>query len=155
VAFAALLLAWGARMTGAGLAEARETSLERGTPGTLTLLQLANLMSRGIARDEPVMSNLGATLAWEARRPVIHLVDSPDDLTACRRHTDFHHVFLVFRDAQHAWPQWQGVVAHPLDALHRVEWNVQHVWQYASADGFTIIWMELGPLGPELAGRAN
>ena len=56
-----------------------------------------------------------------------------------------------FRDAQHAWPEWSGVVARPLDALNRVEWNVKHVRRYDTADGFILIWLDLGPLGPELA----
>ena len=151
--FAVLLLAWGGWQTRLGLIEAAETSHERGMPGTLTLLRIASMMNREIPHDEPVMSNLGPSLAWEARRPVIHLAVSPDELTACRRHTDFHHVLLVFRDAAHAWPEWASVVAHPMDALRRVEWGVRHVRQYDSEDGFVVIWLELGPLGPELAGR--
>jgi hypothetical protein len=149
--FAVLLLLWGVRLTRLGNVEARETSHERGVPGTLTLLRIASMMNREIPKGEPVMSNLGATLAWEARRPVIHLSVSPDDLTACRRYTDFRNVFLVFRDAKHAWSEWQPVVDRPLESLHRVEWNVRHVRQYDSGDGFVVIWLELGPLGPELA----
>ncbi|MGH7741207.1 MAG: hypothetical protein ACRENS_04220, partial [Candidatus Eiseniibacteriota bacterium] len=103
-ACAVLVLGWGAWQTWRGGLEAAEASQERGTPGTLTLLQIASLMSREIPAGEPVMSNLGPTLAWEARRPVIALSSSPDDLNACRRRMDFHHVLLVFREADRAWP---------------------------------------------------
>ncbi len=149
---ALVVLVWGARETRVGNIEARETSQQRGMPNTLTLLRIASMMSREIAHDEPVMSNLGPSLAWEARRPVIHLANSPDDLTACRRKMDFRNVLLVFRDAQHAWPAWQSVIEHPQDAPHRVEWAVHRVRRYDSADGFILIWLELSPLGPEMAG---
>jgi hypothetical protein len=148
---AAVVLAWGVRITRAGNAEARATAMERGTPGALSLLRIAAMMQREIPSGEPVMSNLGPELAWEARRPVIHLALSPDQLNACRRSADFRHVLLVFRDAQHAWPEWTGVVAHPLDALHQTEWNVRQVRRYDTADGFMLIWLELGPLSPPLA----
>ena len=79
----------------------------------------------------------------------------PDQITACRRKVDFHHVLLVFRDAEHAWPEWRDVVAHPLEALHRTEWNISRVSQFQSADGFTIVWLELKPFEPALAGRVG
>ena len=150
-----VVLAWGAHVTLLGNQEAHRTSLERGTPSTLTLLQIANLMSREIPAGEPVMSNLGPALAWEARRPVIHLAVSPDQLTACRKKRDFRQVILVFRSPEQAWPEWVDVVAHPTDALHRVEWNVRHVRVYKTADDFEVVWLDLGPLGPELAGAAG
>lgn len=153
VAVALLVIGWGARQTVLGHREARLTSTERGVPSTLTLLQIARLMSRDITPGQPVMSNLGPSLAWEARRPVIHLVESPDQITACRRRVDFRHVLLVFRDAQHAWPQWRDLLEHPLEALHRAEWNVSRVSEFKSADGFTIVWLELKPLEPALADR--
>jgi hypothetical protein len=152
-AAAALVLGWGAWQTWRGVVEAREASLERGTPGTLTLLQIATLMNREIPAGEPVMSNLGPALAWESRRPVIHLSVSPDDLNTCRRRMDFRRVLLVFRDAEHAWPEWQQVISHPTDALHQPEWGVRHVRRFDSADGFQVIWLDLSPLGPELAGK--
>lgn len=151
-ACAVLVLGWGAWQTWQGGVEAREASQQRGTPSTLTLLQIATLMNREIPAGEPVMSNLGPSLAWESRRPVIHLSVSPDDLMACRRRMDFRRVLLVFRDAEHAWPAWQDVVARPTEALHHGEWSVRHVRQFQSADGFQVIWLDLAPLGPELAG---
>ena len=150
---AVLVLAWGTWQTWRGGVEAREASQQRGTPSTLTLLQIATFMNREIPAGEPVMSNLGPVLAWESRRPVIHLTASPDDLNACRRRMDFRRVLLVFRDAEHAWPEWQEVVAHPTESLHRVEWGVRHVRRFDSTDGFQVIWLDLAPLGPELAGR--
>src|SRR5204863_5739585 len=105
-----------------GEAEARDTAQLRGTPATLTLLQIASLMNREIPAGEPVMSNLGPVLAWESRRPVIHLALSPDELDACRRRVDFRRVVLVFRDPAHAWPEWSGVIARPTEALHHAEW---------------------------------
>ena len=152
-AVAILVLAWGAWQTWRGGLEAREASQERGTPGTLTLLRIATLMNREIPAGEPVMSNLGPALAWESRRPVIHLSVSPDDLNTCRRRMDFRRVLLVFRDAEHAWPGWQDVVAHPAESIHRVEWGVRHVRMYDTQDGFKLIWLDLAPLGPELAGK--
>jgi hypothetical protein len=146
-----LVLGWGVHLTVVGEAEARDTSKERGTPATLTLLQIASIMNREIPAGEPVMSNLGPVLAWESRRPVIHLALSPDELDACRRRVDFRRVLLVFRDPAHAWPEWSGVIARPTDALHHAEWNVKHVREYRTADGFRLIWLDLGPLGPELA----
>jgi hypothetical protein len=150
-----VLISWGVRETRLGNDEARRTALERGTPTTLTLLQISTLMSREIPAGEPVMSNLGPALAWESRRPVIHLAQSPDLLTACRRKMDFHRVLLVFRDAAHAWPEWASVVEHPQDAPHRVEWGVAKARSFDTADGFTVIWLDLAPLGPELAVRTR
>jgi hypothetical protein len=155
VAVALLVIGWGARQTVLGHREARLTSTERGVPSTLTLLQIARLMSRDIPPGQAVMSNLGPSLAWEARRPVIHLVESPDQIEACRRRMDFHHVLLVFRDPQHAWPEWRDVLERPLEALHRPEWNVSRVTEFRSADGFTIVWLELKPFEPALAARAG
>jgi hypothetical protein len=151
VAVAVLALGWGASQTAAGNREAREASGTRGVPGTQTLLQIAVLMNREIAPGEPVMSNLGPALAWHARRPVIHLALAPEDLDACRRRLDFRYVLLVFRDPEHAWGAWSDVVAHPLETRQRPELNVAHVRRYESPDGFVIIWLELGPLGPGLA----
>jgi len=150
---AVLVLSWGAWQTWRGQIEAREASQQRGTPSTLTLLRISSMMSREIPAGEPVMSNLGAILAWESRRPVIHLTVSPDDLAACRRHMDFKRVILVFRDADHAWPEWQEVVARPTESLHHTDWGVRHVRLFSSADGFQVVWLDLAPLGPELAER--
>jgi len=151
VGVAALALGWGAWQTAGGNREARAASATRGVPGTQTMLQIAVLMNREIAPGEPVMSNLGPTLAWHARRPVVHLALAPEDLEACRRRLDFRHVLLVFRDPAHAWGAWSEIVARPLEARARPELNIARVRRYQSADGFIFVWLELKPLGPGLA----
>jgi hypothetical protein len=151
VGVAVVALAWGAWQTAGGNLEAREASATRGVPGTRTLLQIAVLMNREIPPGEAVMSNLGPTLAWHARRPVVHLALAPEDLEACRRRLDFHHVVLVFRDPANAWGGWSEVVARPLEARSRPELNIRRARRYQSADGFIFVWLELGPRGPGLA----
>lgn len=151
VAVAILVLSWGGLQTRRGLAEARIASQERGTPGTLTMLKLGSMMNREIPAGEPVMSNLGPALAWEARRPVIHLALSPDAISDCRRHMDFHNVVLVFRDVAHAWPGWSELIEHPLDAMHRPELRIRQVRRYDSEDGFIIVWLQLAPLEAQRA----
>ena len=148
---AVLALGWGAWQTVHGLDEARAMSRERGTPATLTLLQISVLMNREIPAGEPVMSNLGPELAWEARRPVIHLALKPEDVAACRSLTEFRNVILVFRDPSKAWPGWQELVAHPAETIHDPALGIRQVRQYRSADGFTITWLELAPPEPKLA----
>jgi hypothetical protein len=148
---ALIVLTWGAFQTRLGNAEARRTANDRGVPSTLSLLQIATVMSREVPDGDAVMSNLGPALAWESRRPVIHLALTPDLITACRRKMDFRHVVLAFHDGAHAWPDWSQLVDHPNEALHHAEWNVVRVRQFLSYDGFKIVWLDLGPLGPELA----
>uniref|UniRef100_A0A832I8J7 Glycosyltransferase RgtA/B/C/D-like domain-containing protein n=1 Tax=Eiseniibacteriota bacterium TaxID=2212470 RepID=A0A832I8J7_UNCEI len=154
-AVAVLALAWGGLLTVRGNDEARRAALERGVPGPLTLLQLGVLMNREIPAGEPVMSNLGPTLAWHARRPVVHLALTPGDVESCRRHLDVRHVLLVFRDASKAWPGWEEVVADPERARRDPELNIRAVRTGRSADGFSIVWLELGDLGPRLAATAR
>ena len=151
IGVAVFAIAWGAWQTAAGNREARTSSETRGVPGIQTLLQIAVLMNREIAPGEPVMSNLGPTLAWHARRPVVHLALAPEDVESCRRRLDFHNVLLVFRDPANAWGTWSEVVAHPLETKSRPELNVARVRRYESADGFIFVWLQLGPLGPGLA----
>ena len=151
IAVATLALAWGTWQTASGNAEARASSATRGVPNTQTMLQITVLLNREIPAGEPVMSNLGPTLAWCAKRPVVHLALAPEDLDACRRRLDFRHVLLVFRTPAHAWGAWSEIVAHPLDARRRPELNVVRVRRYQSADGFIFVWLELGPLGPGFA----
>jgi hypothetical protein len=149
-----MALGWGAWQTAGGNREARAASVTRGVPGTQTMLQIAVLMNREIPAGEAVMSNLGPTLAWHARRPVVHLALAPEDVEACRRRLDFRNVMLVFRDPAHAWGAWSEIVARPLEARARPELNIAHVRRYQSADGFIFVWLELGPLGPGLASAA-
>mgnify|MGYP001581285255 FL=1 len=150
---ALLALGWGGFQTARANAEAAATSQERGVPGTLTLLQIAVLMNREIPAGEPVMSNLGPALAWQARRPVVHLALSPGDVESCRRRLEFRHVLLVFRDPARAWPGWTEVVARPEQAVRNPEWNFTRVRVWQSEDGFSFVWLELGPPAVRLAAR--
>jgi hypothetical protein len=151
VAAGLLALGWGSMQTARGNAEARVASTERGVPGVLSLLQIAVLMNREIPAGEVVMSNLGPMLAWHARRPVLHLSLSPADLEGCRRRLEFRHVLLVFRDPANAWPEWREAVAAPAEAPNRPEWNVRRVREWRTADGFSVIWLELKPPRAQLA----
>ncbi len=147
----ALFLGWGAWLTNRGLAEAESAAATRGMPSTLTLFQISIQLDREIPADEPVMSNLGPNLAWFARHPVVHLALTPEDVDACRRLRPFRHVLLAFREPSKAWPGWDELMRAPGEAPSRPEWNVSHVRVFESADGFTFVWLELGPLEP---GRA-
>lgn len=152
---AVLALGWGALQTSRGAAEARAASADRGVPGSATLAGLAARLDHALSAGEPVMSNLGPILAWHTRRPVLHLALAPDDLEACRRRLDFATVVLVFRGRGHAWPGWDELVERPEEALHRPEWNVTHASSWRTAQGFTVVWLELGPLSPRLAAAAR
>lgn len=147
----ALTLIWGAWQTQRGAAEARAASLVRSTPSPLSLLQMSVQMTREMAPGEPVVSNLGPMLAWYARRPVIHLPLTPEDLAACRSRLEVGHVLLAFRDQTGAWPGWQEVMAHPEDAPHLPELGVRRARVYRSADGFSFVWLELEPSAPQFA----
>ena len=151
IAVGLLALGWGSLQTARGIAEARVASAERGTPSTLSLLQITVLMNREIPAGEVVMSNLGPMLAWHARRPVLHLALSPADLESCRRRLEFRHVLLVFRGPSKAWPEWREVVAAPAEAADRPEWNVRRVREWRTEDGFSVIWLELRPSPARLA----
>jgi hypothetical protein len=91
------------------------------------------------------MSNLGPSLAWYTERPVIHLALTPGDVDACRQRLEVHHLVLAFRDASRAWPGWDEMVARPADAPHHPEWNVLRVRRWTVKEGFSLIWLELGP----------
>ena len=145
-----LALAWGLWQCGLGLREARATSADRGLPSVATLTDLGQRLDRELTTDEPVMSNLGATLAYHARRPVLHLALAPEDLEACRARLTFTHVLLAFRGADRAWSEWQAAMT-PGGELRHPEWNVARVRRWTSADGFSIVWLELGPPRPRLA----
>jgi hypothetical protein len=148
---ALVTLAWGAWTLPRGLAEARAASMERGLPDTMTLMRITVLMNREIPAGEAVMSNLGPSLAWTARRPVVHLALSPESLDDVRQRLDVRHVLLVFRDADRAWPGWRELIERPLEASHRPEWNVRRVRRWVTDDGFALTWLDLGPLAPGLA----
>lgn len=143
VGVAALVLVWGARQTAQGLADARTAAAERGVPSVETMVGLADGVAAAVAEDEVVMSNLGPSLAWYARRPVLHLALTPADVAACRARVDFRQVVLVFRDATFAWPGWQEVVAAP-EASVMAGWNVRSARYWSTDDGFQVVWLELG-----------
>lgn len=151
IAAGLLALGWGSLQTVRGNTEARVASSGRGVPDELSLLQITVLMNREIPADEVVMSNLGPLLAWHATRPVLHLALSPADLEGCRRRLEFRHVLLVFRDPASAWPGWRETVAAPAEAPNRPEWNVRRAREWRTADGFSVIWLELKPPPARLA----
>ena len=155
VAAALLALAWGTLQTRAVHEELRVAAAERGVPSTITLTDLSVTLNEVLLPGETIMSNLGPALAWQTSHPVIHLAYSPDDVAACRHRHDFRHIVLAFRSAGRAWDHWQEIVerrgtAETIDGL-----SVTQERRYLSADGFTIVWLELAPLAPQLAARAK
>lgn len=151
VAVAVLALGWGAWQTLLGNSEARATSTERGVPEWATFSTLSVRISSEVPPGEIVMSNLGPALAWQTSRPVLHLALTPDDVEACRRRRDFHHIVLAFRDAERAWPGWNEIVERPGAAQAMAKLGVIQERRWRSPDGFTIVWLDLGPLEPRLA----
>jgi hypothetical protein len=145
VAIAVLALGWGVRQTARGMTEAATVAADRGIPPAAVLQEIARDLDRELPPSEPVMSNLGPSLAWYSRRPVIHLALTPSDVDACRERLEMHHVVLAFRDASRAWPGWDEVVARPADAPHHPEWNVLRVRRWTVTEGFSLVWLELGP----------
>jgi hypothetical protein len=149
---ALLAISWGIWQCGLGLAEARSTSADRGIPSTATLVELSRRLDAELPPDEPVMSNLGPSLAWHGKRPVLHLALGPDDLEACRARLTFSHVLLVFRDAQRAWSEWQAAM-EPGSEHNHPEWNAIRARRWQSADGFLVVWLELAAPRPRFAAR--
>jgi len=148
---AALALGWGGWSCVQGLARTRATSFERGVPATPTLRALSGELARRLAPGETVMSNLGPVLAWSCGHPVLDLALSPDDVAACRRRLGFRNVVLVFRDPQAAWGEWREVMATPGEARTLPHLDVANERRGRSADGFEVVWLELGPLEPGYA----
>ncbi|MGH7730747.1 MAG: hypothetical protein ACRENJ_05780, partial [Candidatus Eiseniibacteriota bacterium] len=136
-----------------GHREARAVAGARGLPAVSTLEALAERLARELPAGAPVMSNLGPTLAWYARRPVVHLALTPADVDACRYRLDVRHVLLAFQGPERAWGDWSDVVARPEDAARHPEWNVARAERWPSEDGFQVVWLELGPLQPRFASR--
>jgi hypothetical protein len=153
IAVAVLVLGWGTLQTIRGGREAREASAQRGLPSVATLEDLAGRIARDTPPGTAVMSNLGPTLAWYAGRPVVHLALTPADVDACRRRFDVRHVVLAFQSAERAWPGWSELVERPDEARLHPEWNVEKVRAWRSRDGYEVVWLELGALTPQLAGR--
>jgi hypothetical protein len=153
VAVAVMVLGWGALQTVRGQQEASAAAAARALPSTTTLEALAARIARELPANAPVMSNLGPSLAWYARRPVVHLALTPDDLDACRHRLDVRHVLLAFQDRERAWAGWSELLERPDEATAHPAWNVARVERWPTEDGFEIVWLELGPLRPWLASR--
>ena len=126
-----------------GDAEARAAAESRGLPSVATLRTLSAELDRTLGAGELVMSNLGPTLAWFARRPVLHLSLGPEDMPACRRRVPFRRVVLAFRDPAHAWGSWASLVANPDVARSHPEWGVERARLWLTNDGFRVVWLEL------------
>jgi hypothetical protein len=152
---AVLSLGWGVWTAQLATAESRGSSRERGTPSSRTLTALSVRLNAVLAPGEVLMSNLGPALAWQTNHPVIGLAASPADVGACRARNDFRHVVLVFRSSERAWAPWQEIVERPGEAGTHAELGVRRERRFLTADGFSVVWLELGPLAPQtaLAGR--
>src|SRR5258705_3916817 len=98
--------------------------------------------------EERFRSTIAPALACQTSHPVIHLAYSPADVNACRARCDFRHVVLVFRSAERAWDNWQEIVERPGTAETHRELGVERERRFLSADGFTVVWLELCPLPP-------
>lgn len=151
VAAALGALALGGRHTYLVHAEARAASLERGMPQSATLTRLSIALNEVLSPGETVMSNLGPALAWQTNHPVIHLALTPADVPACRARHEFRHLLLVFRGAERAWPSWQEIVEREGTASTHAELNVTRERRFRTADGFDVVWLELGPNPASLA----
>lgn len=151
---AVIALGWGAWSTVQGNAEARATSQERGVPESATLTSISIVLGERLAPGEPLMSNLGPALAWQTNHPVVHLALTPADVEACRRRLDFRHIVLAFRDSRRAWAGWNEIVETPGAARVMPGLDVLAEKRYRTPDGFTIVWLELSPLGPAMAANA-
>jgi hypothetical protein len=150
---ALLSIGWGAWTTRLAQDESRTSSLERGVPSSRTLTALSVTLSSVLTPGETLMSNLGPALAWQTHHPVIGLASSPADVAACRARHDFHHLVLVFRSAERAWAPWQEIVERPGAAATHPELGLRHERRYTTVDGFSVVWLELGPLQPQMALR--
>ncbi|MFN8586746.1 MAG: hypothetical protein U0704_03005 [Candidatus Eisenbacteria bacterium] len=150
-ALGALAIAWGVWTTLGGNAEAREASRERGVPTAQTLTSLSILLNDRLEPGEPVMSNLGPALAWQTNHPVVHLALTPADVEACRRRLDTRHVVLAFRNSERAWPGWNEIMERPGAAQAMAALSVLDEKRFRTADGFSIVWLELAPLAPAMA----
>lgn len=154
-AVVAVVITWGSFQHVHGLAEAEAAADERAIPSSLAMELVVQLIDAELGPDEPIMSNLGPTLAWYAKRPVVHLALGPEDVDECRRRYEFRHVLLAFRSAERAWRGWDQIVRRPAEAPDRPEWNIRRVRQYQSPDAFILIWIEMNALEPGLAGPGS
>jgi hypothetical protein len=139
--------------TGRGLREASAVSEERGLPSSRLIHEIADSLDHALPPGAPVMSNLGPTLAWYTRRPVIHLALTPADIDLCRQRLEFADVVLAFRESSRAWPGWNELMARPLEATTHSEWNIARVRSWGVREGFNVVWIELAPTRAPLARR--
>ncbi len=150
-AIAVLALGWGAWSTLHGNAEARMTARERGVPSSTTITALSIALNARLEPGETVMSNLGPSLAWGTQHPVLHVCVSPTDVPACRRLLAFRHIVLVQRESQRTWPGWNEIVEREGYAATIPGLGVIKEDRMRTRDGFLVVWLELGPLEPQLA----
>src|SRR5215471_2959215 len=148
---ALLALGWGTWNTRLAQTESIATSFERGVPSSRSLTAISIALNRVLVPRETLMSNLGPSLAWQTNHPVIHLAYSPEDVAACRARHDFRHVLLVFRSAERAWDPWREIVETPGAAATHAELGVRRERRLMTSDGFSVVWLELGPREPGLA----
>jgi len=151
VGLALLAVAWGIFDTARGNRATRSAIGEPALPSIASFEDLSLRLASTLPEGEPVMSNLGATLAWRARRPVIHLALTPADVEACRQRTPFRLLVVAFRDPGRAWPGWAEVVERPREAAAHREWGFLHSRSWETSDGFRIVWIELAPPSEQLA----
>lgn len=151
VGVAAIALAWGGGSTLRGLEAARASTDHSRWPRGFQLTRLSMLLSGRIDPAEPVMSNLGPALAWRSRRPVVHLTESPAQVAAARARCEFRHVVVCFASRETAWPAWREIWLREGAAAATPGLGVISERRYDTSDGFTLVWLELGPRGPALA----
>lgn len=152
---AVLALGWGTWSTLRGNVEARAVARQRGVPTSETITSLSILLNERLATREPVMSNLGPSLAWGSLHPVLHVSQTPADVPACRRRLEFRHIVLCFREGSRAWAGWNEILEQEGYAATIPGLDVVREVRYRSRDGFLIVWLQLGPPGPALAANAG
>ncbi len=150
-AIAVLALSWGAWSTARGNDEARATARERGMPSSRTITALSIALNARLASGEPVMSNLGPSLAWGSQHPVVSVCTSPADVAACRRLLPFRNIVLVVREGQRTWPAWNEILEREGSAATVPGLDVIKEDRMRTRDGFLVVWLELGPLEPAVA----
>jgi hypothetical protein len=152
---AILALGWGLWLSQSARADAGSMSRERGVPASRSLTALSVSLNEVLRPGETVMSNLGPALAWQTNHPVLALADSPADVAACRRRHAFRHIVLVFRRADRAWPAWREIVERPGGGALEGELGVSRERRFQTADGFQVVWLELGPVPSAVAGAVG
>jgi hypothetical protein len=146
-----MAIVWGAWRTSLAHEEAIQTARVRGVPSSATLTSLSVALNKGLSPRETLMSNLGPALAWQTSHPVIHLAESPAEVAACRLRHDFRNILLVFRSSEHAWTGWRELVERPGAYATVPELGVTQERRFITSDGFTVVWLVLGPLPTQMA----